>query len=61
VEAHLEPPTSSFRYGNIAVTVKNNGGNTYSPAQVTINFYDSSGAEIGGSTSDVNNLVEKDN
>jgi hypothetical protein len=56
VESHMESPSNPYGYGNIMGTVKNNGGNTYKYVQVTINLYDSSGAQVGSTLANINNL-----
>ncbi len=45
-------------YGNrfVVGTVKNTGTKTYSYAQVSINLYDSSGAQVGSALDNLNNL-----
>lgn len=54
VESHVETGDYGTKY--IVGSVKNNGAKTYSYVQVTINLYDNSGAQVGSTLANVNNL-----
>ena len=54
VESHVETGDYGIKY--IVGSVKNNGAKTYSYVQVTINLYDNSGAQVGSTLANVNNL-----
>lgn len=54
VESHVENGDYGMKY--IVGSVKNNGGKTYKYVQVTINLYDNSGAQVGSTLANVNNL-----
>lgn len=54
VESHVENGDYGTKY--IVGSVKNNGGKTYKYVQVTINLYDNSGAQVGSTLANVNNL-----
>ena len=54
VESHVETGDYGTRY--VAGTIKSNVNKQFSYAQVTINEYDSSGAQIGSTLANVNNL-----
>jgi uncharacterized protein YcfL len=55
IESHLEP--DQYGVNNYLVgTVKNNAGKTYSNVEITINFYDKSGAQIASTRSGVKSL-----
>jgi len=54
IESHTEAGQYGMKY--IVGQVKNNGGKTFGYVQVTINLYDSSGAQVGSTMDNVNNL-----
>jgi hypothetical protein len=54
IEAHQTTGDYGVKY--IAGSIKNNAGKTYSYVQVTINLYDTSGAQVGSTLANVNNL-----
>jgi uncharacterized protein YcfL len=54
VESHVETGDYGTRY--VVGTIKSNVNKQFSYAQVTINEYDSSGAQIGSTMANVNNL-----
>jgi hypothetical protein len=56
VGAQMIAPTNPYGFGSVDGTIKNNGGKTYSYVQVTVNLYDSTGAEIGSTMANINNL-----
>lgn len=55
IESRIEPDQYGA-YNYVIGTVKNNAGKTYSYVQVTINLYDKSGAQVGSTLANVNNL-----
>jgi hypothetical protein len=56
IESHIEPDQYGV-YNYVIGTVKNNNaGKTYGYVQVTINLYDKSGAQVGSTLANVNNL-----
>jgi len=54
----VESHTETGQYGNeyVAGTIKNNDNKEFSYVQVTINEYDASGAQIGSTLANVDNL-----
>jgi len=54
VESHVETGDYGSKY--IVGTIKNNGAKTLSYVQVTINLYDDTGAQVGSTLDNVNNL-----
>ncbi|MFA4876561.1 MAG: FxLYD domain-containing protein [Methanoregula sp.] len=54
VESHTETGDYGSRY--VVGSVKNNGDKTYNYVQITINEYDDSGAQVGSTLANVNNL-----
>lgn len=54
----VESSSERGEYGNLYITgtVKNNTNKTYSYAQVTFNLYDDSGAQVGSTMANTNNL-----
>jgi hypothetical protein len=56
IESHTEPSEGGY-YTYVVGTIKNNNvGKTYGYVQVTINLYDKSGAQVGSTLANVNNL-----
>jgi len=56
IESHIEPDQYGV-YNYVVGSVKNNNaGKTYGYVQVTINLYDKSGAQVGSTLANVNNL-----
>ena len=54
IESHIETGAYGVRY--VVGQVRNNADRTYSYVQVTINLYDNSGAQVGSTLANVNNL-----
>lgn len=53
----LEHSTSSEQYSNYVVgTVRNNSNKKYGYVQISINLYDDSGAQVGSTMANLNNL-----
>jgi hypothetical protein len=56
IESHIEPDQYGV-YNYVVGSVKNNNaGKTYGYVQVTINLYDKSGAQVGSTLANINNL-----
>jgi len=54
VESHVETGDYGIKY--IVGSIKNNGAKTYGYVHVTINLYDKTGAQVGSTLDNVNNL-----